>query len=314
MRSLPVVVILALVFAVTPALAHTNTVEADSQVSSNGTVVVEGAFSFVNGYVAVHRDEQGAPGEVISHTTVSPADGHRLGVRVPIDDQVWEQWPQGANRSLWVALHRESGETGFQPTVDPIHEGIGGPVVTGFTVRKGNHDVWIRSGGIDIQTVSTDAVALREVALGEQGRVVVRAEGSDGAGEILGVRSFAAGVHSNVTVPVDGDVFASRGRTLTVVAQLYPGSGSTVTAGEQPISVAGDPIQTTVTVERVGSLDSGTETASRFTTFPERGDSDSVGSPTPDATAETGPGFGRGFAFVAILVGVSLATRSGVRE
>ena len=81
----------------TPVVAESGNhiVTISTPIYRNGTVVVEGAFSFVNGYVAVHRDEQGAPGEVISHTTVSPADGHRLGVRVPIDDQVWEQWPQG---------------------------------------------------------------------------------------------------------------------------------------------------------------------------------------------------------------------------
>lgn len=281
-RSLAVVATLAfLALVAVPVAAHGNSVRVDAQVSADGRVVVEGASSLTDGFVVVHRDDGGDPGEPIGHVPLAASDGFRQEFPVPIDDDVWADW--GSNRSVWVAFHRDEGSDGFDPDEDPIQEGFGGPVVERATVGKGDAPARVLNERFEIPTeLTTDAVALREVTADRKRRVVVRVENA--TGPVVGATTVGAGTQTNVTVPLDDAVFDRRGRRLTLYAHLTAGASNDSTA---PLRVGGDPVGTAFPVRRVGDLEA---TATPTATPAGTPATDATPSPTPrPAPATEGP-------------------------
>ncbi len=268
-------VLLVLAVGSVPAAAHTNTVEFDAQVSADGTVTVEAATTLVDGHVVVRgTSDSGGPGAALGHVPITRDDGFRQELAVPVDDDVWAEW--GDHRTVWVALHRDEGDDGFDPDEDPVQEGFGGRVAQNATVAKGNAPARVLNERLEVpDRLETDAVSLREVAVGQSGLVVVRADNA--SGPVVGTRSVEAGVHHDVTVDLDDAVFDARDRELTLYAGLRIG-GDTRSNSTQ-LRAGGEPVGTTFPVERVGRL---ATTATPDNATPVDG--------TPTPTATTVPG------------------------
>jgi hypothetical protein len=293
-----------------PALAHINGVDVDTQVSADGTVEVESATALVEGYLVVHRDDGGSPGEAIGHVPIAKGDAFRQGIEIPVDEDVWAEW--GDNRTVWIALHREAGGEGFDPATDPIHRGFTGLIQKRIRLGKGD-----RPASIVAETPAPQqtngTVVVRRVAMPADGAVVLRPTTANGTGSVAGTRSLRAGVHRNVTVEVRDETFATHGRVVEFVAQVYVGGETPAVSGVEPVRVAGETVRTAFRVNRTGSLNVSTNqtitaapsvrdpavvtptpTSTRSnktisTSAPSRSDS------TPSATitsTTTGPGFG----------------------
>lgn len=293
-----------------PALAHINGVEVDTQISADGTVEVESATALVEGYLVVHRDDGGSPGEAIGHVPIAEGDAFRQGIEIPVDERIWAAW--GDNRTVWIALHREAGGGGFDPAADPIHRGFTGLIQERIQLGKGD-----RPAGVVAETPApqqTDGtVVVRRVAMPADGAVVLRPTTANGTDSVAGTRSLRAGVHRNVTVEVRDETFAAHGRVVDLAAQLYVGGVTPSTSGAEPVRVAGETVTTTFRVNRTGSLNVSTTqtitaapsvrdpavvTPTLTTTQPKKTTSTVAPSrrdSTPSATitsTTTGPGFG----------------------
>lgn len=314
--SVLVAVVLAAGLVSLPVAAHTNDLAVDSQVSADGGVVVERAVVIVDGYLVVHRDDGGQPGEPIGHVPFTAAAGYRFDFPVPVDDGAWADW--NGSRRVWVAFHREASGEGFDPADDPIQEGFSGPVAQRLTLARGDEPVRILNDRYDDYRLTTDRVTVREVASARGGRVVVRAVTENGTNPVAGSRTVPAGVQRNVTVPLNDSVFATHGRDLRLTATL-------ATDGE-PVTVGGTPVRTGFEVERVGQLNlsDGSPTTATATSVPATTEPAVVTpSPTPTGTetpTETatrtpttgtgGPGFGVVLALAAVSLAAVLARRA----
>jgi hypothetical protein len=337
-----VVVVALLLLAVVPVQAHANYVAVDSQISAGGTVTVEAATVLVNAYVVVHgTNATGGIGPVIGYDSISRYSGFRQEFSIVLDNDTWAQW--GDNRTVWVAIHRDEGASGFDPTEDPIQVGFGGRVAENVTVAKGEHPAYVLNERLDIPyTLGTNTVDIREVAVGEPGLVVVRA--NNASGPVLGTEPIEAGTTRNVTVGLDDGVFDALDRNMDLYAGLVVGGQTLSTA--TPLRVGGDRVGTTFPVERVGQLnatatpapeaiptsvdDTPTLTPVPRTTEPlvvtptpaaETGSATPTVSPSPTPvatrttteqtapTSESGPGFGPLATAVAVVFSVALSRR-----
>jgi hypothetical protein len=95
----------------------------------DGTVVIDEVISVGPGWVVVHADDGGEPGEIVGFTAV--ADGTNTNVVVELDDSV------DLTDTLHVELHEDTGAVGTfeypdDPTLDPAVMVDGEPVSTSF--------------------------------------------------------------------------------------------------------------------------------------------------------------------------------------
>lgn len=331
--------LLAVTLVSLPVAAHVNQVNADPQVSANGTVVVENAGAVVDGFVAVHAtDESGDPGAVLGYVTFERND-FREGFAIEIDDQAWDDW--GDNRTILVALHRNQGDSGFDPSEDPIQVSFGSRVAERLELGKGDSETSVAAERLERQTTTADSVTVDRVALAEPGVLAIRSDTDDP--ERVGQRRLDAGVHHNVTVAVADDLFTPDRRRVSLLATLYPEpDNGTLSASATPLCAGNATIQTGFTVERTGSIavanaTSGTNaTNATATTSPTSTGTDEplvvTPSPTPTGTATptttaapsttaartttsaSGPGFGITALTLALLVvalGVAVAGSRG---
>lgn len=221
----------ALVVAATvplPATAHANHVAVDPQVSPDGTVVVETAFAASDGFLVLHRDDGGEPGEPIGHVHVARSDGFRTDVEVFVDGDVWANWTTG---TLWVVLHADDGDGTFDSEEDRAVPTFGRAAETHVTVAKGDRAIVTAIG--DVPQRSDDAtVTVRRAALPRDGQLLVR-DASDG--RILGRTNLSAGTHEQVDVGLDGSIAEGRDG-LTLEAVVAGRDGDPVTAGDQLVA------------------------------------------------------------------------------
>lgn len=324
---------LLLVSLATPAAAHTNDIEVDTQVSADGTVRVESALLLDGGYAVVRRNgSDGRPGEPIGHVRLGRSE-FRQGFTIPIDGDAWADW--GDNRTVWVVLHREAGGDGFDPDEDPIQENTFGRLAAErITLAKGDGETSVIAERFDPQQTGENAVTVSRVALATDGHVAVRAVTDEGVGRVLGSTSLPAGVTTNVSVQIDGSVFAERGRSVTLAAQAYAGNGGFEDARQ--VRAGGTSVRSAFEVERTGSIDAtpaggggtatdggnGTDTAAVVTPTAEgagtgttvTGTESRVVTPagTPTATTRTDPatattgGSGPGFGIAAAAAGIAV--------
>lgn len=314
---------LLLVSLATPAAAHTNDIEVDTQVSADGAVRVESALLLDGGYAVVRRNgSDGRPGEPIGHVRLGRSE-FRQGFTVPIDDDAWADW--GDNRTVWVVLHREAGGDGFDPDEDPIQENTFGRLAAErITLAKGGGETSVVAERFEPQQTGENAVSVSRVALATDGHVAVRAVTDEDVGRVLGSTSLPAGVTTNVSVRIDGSVFAERGRSVTLVAQAYAGDGEFENARQ--VRAGGVPVASEFEVERTGSIDAtptsggdagtttgtesvnGTDTAAVVTPTDEgavTGTESRVVTPAGTPTATTG-GSGSGFGIATAAAGMAV--------
>jgi hypothetical protein len=323
-RFAVVLAVLAVATLAVPALAHGNYVAVDPQTSAEGSVVVETTFAVVGeGYLAVHLDDGGEPGEVVGHVETGSGEGFRTGVTVPLADEVWAEW--GGNRTVHVVLHREASGDGFDPEDDPIQVNAAGePVAERVVVGKAGAGASVLAERFDPQRTSSGEVFLRRVAMPGEGTVVLRA--GNASGPVVATRSLGAGVHREVGLSVDRSVFAERGRGVAVVAQLYVG-GAPGDDGARRVTVDGTAVSTRIRARYAGPLNetgesatatpagtptptealvvtpSGTPTATATPTAAPT----TTDTPTPSATASASGGAGPGPGAAGVVTAAALA-------
>jgi hypothetical protein len=247
------VALLAVLLSVTaaPAVAHTNDVEADAQLSAEGTLLVEWEFITVDGWLVVRADDGGAPGEPIGHTRLDGGTGFNTDATVAIDDAAWDA--QTGSREVWVTLHREAEGQGFDPDDDPVLRTFGQPARSQLTVGKADTSARLTAQGFSPQETSNGTISTRRVALPEDGYVVTHAVNgtipsnisADDTGEILGSKALSAGTHENVTIELDDGFVEASGDRAVVKLVVYRGNGefdpetaAMVTAGNAPVGSA----------------------------------------------------------------------------
>ncbi|WP_255151835.1 DUF7282 domain-containing protein [Halorarius halobius] len=285
-----------------PASAHVNHVAADPQVSPDGRLVAETAFVAVDGYLVVHRDDDGAVGEPIGHAPISQAGGLKTDVSVTVADGAWDDW---TTDEAWLVLHTSDGDGEFEPDDDEMLTTFGQPAGERITVARGDRAL-VTAAAFAPQRVNASggAVTVRTATLPTDGAVLVR-NGSDG--EVVGRANLSAGTHANVSVPIDESFLDGRDR-FTPTAVLVDGDGEPLTAGDAAVAttfgarVRGGAEGTTTPTPPV--VQTATPTPASETTAATT--SESTDTPTP--TDGGGPGFGLAAALAA-LAAVALLRR-----
>lgn len=213
-----------------PAAAHVNHVSADPQVSADGTVVAETAFVAADGYLVVHRDDDGAIGEPIGHRPISAAGGLQTDVAVTVEAAAWRNWSTGP---AWLVLHTSDGDGSFEPSEDDVLTTFGRPAGQRITLGTGDRALVTAEAFAPQRVNVTDGrLRLRTAHLPTDGAVVVR-NASDG--RVLGRASLAAGAHANVTVALNESFLADHPR-VAVRAVLTDGDGREIRAGDAPVA------------------------------------------------------------------------------
>ena len=324
-RPLPVAVLLlcALLVAATvplPVSAHSNHLSATSQVSADGSVVVESVFTSQRAHLVVHANDGGELGEALGSRPLA-ADGMQRNVEVAVDAAAWERW--GERRTVWVALHADDGD-GEYDADDSVFTLFGRRVAERIAVGKGDAAVVTGRGFLGQQTAAPE-LSVGRVTLPGDGLLVVRDDGTDA---VVGTRALSAGTHDDVTVDLNASYFESRSGSFTVRAQLYRDDGDGAFGdGDRSIRAGDAPVETVLPVSAGGAAANGTAPAMNTPTQPAvntpvettasgtaPGDGTSTSSPasTTDSSG-SGPGFGVGLAVLAVAVAVSLARLAGRR-
>jgi hypothetical protein len=290
----PVAVVLALVVALAvgpaPASAHTNHASIDSQVTADGTVLVESAFISTAGFVVVHAvDEAGEPGEPLAAQYVPRRSGFRTALSLQVDPA--ELAGDGA-REVWVVVHQDANGNGeFDPGTDNALSFFGELAGERATVATGPAPAYVVAERFE-PPVADGSVSVLAAALPEDGYLVVRSAVDGEPGPVVGHVALAAGEHADVTVPLDRPVAGSDG-TARLYAQLYtddgdgsfdPGSDSRVRAGDEPVDTRFT-VRTTATGTRTAS-GTGTGTADGGAATTETA---IVNTPTPTTATTTAP-------------------------
>jgi plastocyanin len=204
----------------------TPSVSVMDQEIDTGTVTVPEVVSDGAGWLVIHADQDGAPGQVIDHTAVS--DGANENVTVEID-------PQLATPTLYAMLHTDSGEMGTHefPGGDPPVQVNGEIVVkpfmvTGLPVTP--------SVAVTDQEVKDGTVTVPEVVSDGQGWIVIHREDEGKPGAVIGHTAVSDGANENVTVEID-----VAQATQTLFAMLHTDTGEVGSyefpGGDPPVMV-----------------------------------------------------------------------------
>jgi hypothetical protein len=311
-------------FGAAPADAHGTHITAGPQVSADGTVVVEEAFLLERGYLVIHENDGGEPGEIIGHTALG--EGYHRGVTVSLDESWWADAAE--TESVVAVLHRddESGDE-FEPEVDTPLSSFGSVAGAEFAVRNGDSPVNVIASSFSGHPVQ-DTVTVPRTRLADEGYLVVRANDDGEPGEVVGHQSLEAGTHESATVPVDRDALPTNGTNVYLWVTVYrdDGDGAFDAENDDPVTVAESPVQSRIVAVLnateedmsvgVNTPESTTTdpATSEDTTSPSDGEIDGTtgGSETDDATGgnETGmPAVGVVGTLVAVLAGILLAVR-----
>jgi hypothetical protein len=106
------------------AQAHTELVEADAQITTNGSIVLEGPITFADGWVVVHEaNETGQPERALSHQPTDPDRGFQTDVWMALPDETWANASRPLD--LVVAIHEDDGNGQFDSGEDPVLESFG---------------------------------------------------------------------------------------------------------------------------------------------------------------------------------------------
>lgn len=100
-----------------------------AQSIKNGRIVVRSVESDGPGWLVIHADRNGAPGEVIGYTRVREGANNHLSVEIDTDR---------ATRTLYAMLHDDKGEMGVYefPGADAPVSYNGGTVTESFLARR----------------------------------------------------------------------------------------------------------------------------------------------------------------------------------
>jgi len=317
------VLLVALAAGPVPVSAHVNHVEADSQVVADGRVVAETAFIATDGWVVLHADDGGEPGEPIGHTAISSEGGPKEDVPVPVAGDVWRDW--SGNRTVWVTLHTDDGDGTFEPSDDAQLTLFGEPAGTQITVRKGERPARVLVAGFAPQRANDSTVTVRHVSLPSDGYLVVHNDTGDAPGKIVGTTPLGVGTHRNVSVDIDDSFFDSRGSQLTLWGVVYTDDGSgTFDGDDHPVRAGDRRVESQFGVRKSGEALNGTgqtpsptPSGSLVTTPTSAPSSPTSPAPSPTTTppnatagdqSPTSPADAPGFGIAAALLTLFAAT------
>lgn len=234
-----------LVAIAVPVAAHSNTIEASSQLSPDGTVVAESVFVFEDAWLVVHRDDGGSVGEPIGRTLVGP-NNLETEVPVEIDRAVWESWNDA--RPVHLALHHDDGDGEFTPADDQILSSGETTATKRIVVAKGGQRAYVHAAGLEAQE-TTGNVTVREAVLPADGFLVVRP--SPESDRVLGTTALDAGAHQSESIRIDEEFYTYQDTRFEISITIYRDDGDGKFGdGDSMLRVGGEPVSTTVTLER----------------------------------------------------------------
>lgn len=204
-------------------------VSVSDQLSLDGTVLIDAAYSEGAGFIVIHTDNNGAPGPVIGHRWLP--SGHSYNIRVPIDTTQ-------ATGTLYAMLHTDTGEAGVYEFGQV--EGADGPVAVDGEVVTPPFDVVLVEA--NDQFVGDDnTVTIKSVLAAEPGWLVIHSGQDGGPGPVLGQTLVEPGLNTDVTVTLDGDA------TNTLWPMLHVDTGEAgvyefgqVEGADGPVAVDGN--------------------------------------------------------------------------
>lgn len=327
-RLLTVVLILVLALAIVPApaSAHTNHASVDSQVTADGTILVESAFISNAGFVVVHAiNDNGEPGEPLASRYVPERSGFQTALSVQVDPA---DFPGNATtHEVWVVVHQDANGNGeFDPGTDNALSLFGQLAGERATVATGEDPGYVAAERFSPPSTEGGSVSVVAAALPADGYLVLQSEVDGEPGPVVGYVPLEAGEHTDVAVPLDTPVTSSDG-TTQLYARLYTddGDGSFSPESDSQVRTGGESVGTEFTVSVTGSS-AGTPASDTSTT-----DQDSIGTvttetaivntPTPTtvttstpttsiSTTNGQPGFGVAVATAALVSFGALVTRA----
>ncbi len=184
------------------------TVEVTGQVSVDGTVFIERAAIAEPGWLVVHADNDGAPGEVIGFRAINAGDNFQF--RVPID-------VTRATPTLYAMLHTDDNTIGEYEFGEV--EGADAPVtVDGEVVTPSfEFDAVLAQ---DQFVTEDNTVTVPAVVAHNEGWIVIHADNGEGApGAVLGFTFLPTGLSTDVVVELDGEA------TGTLFPMLHEDTG-----------------------------------------------------------------------------------------
>lgn len=251
--SLALVIVL---FLASPVAAHGNYISMDPQVSHDGTIRVEFAVIVDDGFVVLHTDAGGEPGDPVGHRSIEPFLNPDFAVS--LTNEYWTN--QSGNLSLWAVLHHDNGDGQFDPGDDPaLTTGPDNRIVADhFLVRKAP------SGTTNViaerdhpQETDRNRVKLRTVRLAADGYVSIRADNEGSPGRIVGKKALSAGEHTSVSVTIDQQFYERRPENFALWAVVHTSDGDEVfDATEDPVVRVGNAtVRTRFDVERTDPIE-----------------------------------------------------------
>jgi len=326
-RPLALAVALLVVAATVPlpVSAHSNHLTATSQVSDDGTVVVETVFVSQRAHLVVHADDGGDLGEALGSRSLAP-NGLQRNVEVPLDDSAWEGW--NGSRDVWVAVHADDGD-GEYDADDPVFTRFNRPVAERITLGTGDAAL-VTGQGFYGQTAMGPDLSVGRATLPDDGFVIVRDAQTD---RVVGTEALAAGTHDDLTVALNESYYAANGDGFSVRVQLALDDGDgTFDDGDRLVRAGDTPVETTLPVSPGAAAVGPNATADGpavntpgepqvNTPVDTTAEQSSDAGPTDGATTDAGdgsagadPGFGVGVALVAALLASVVWFSSRIRR
>lgn len=308
--ALAALLAVALVASATPVAGHGNHVEVDSQHSTDGTVVVEAVRPLTDGFLVLHRADDGEVGEPIGHAAVEMSDGFRQGVPVEMDDDAWADWPE--NGTLWVVFRADSNDNGeFDPGTDERASAFGAATGQAVTVAKSDKPASVVAERDRAQQTASATATVSRAVLPEDGFLVLRTD-SGGDGRVVGTHALDAGAHDDVSVDFDASAFPENRTTVGLYAQLYADDGDgEFSEGDRLVRAGDSPVSSYFLVWRVDEASATTDGPVVQTP----GDDGDVVTPTETSDTTTGesdtdvPGYGVVHAVAAVALAAVLLAR-----
>jgi S-layer glycoprotein len=186
----------------TPATAPA-TIAASDQMSTGDSVIIESVDLPAPGFVAVHGDNNGAPGGIIGVSDLLPA-GSSTNVTVVFDAMI------DGTATVYPMVHIDGDGNGAYTSDDGPGFGAGGDVAVTAVVLDIAPATAPSSLGADDQTTDGLGIVIATVTLPSPGFVAVHGDADGGPGPVIGHSALLpAGTSTDVEVMFDAPVDAS---------------------------------------------------------------------------------------------------------
>lgn len=216
----------------TQQLVPSVTVEDQAINPDDGIVIVPEAVSPALGWVVIHADDNGQPGDVIGYRAVH--EGVNKDLIVPID-------VEAATPRLYAMLHLDLGQRGkFEfPGVDKPVTVNGQVVVKSFQVTGLPEPTPTPSVTVENQPIKNGTVTVADVVSDGPGWIVIHRDEGGAPGTVIGYAAVESGDNQNVQVEVD-----VAQATDTLYAMLHTDAGQQGTyefpGADSPVEVDGE--------------------------------------------------------------------------